>query len=445
MKKEIMKTKTLILFASLCVLLILSSCQSGKEDKAEWPGSVEEKDGVQILNNPGSPFYGNLELELEQDLSIGNEEDDQYFFYRAYNLDADSAGNIYVMDAGNSRIQKFDRNGEYVQTIGKKGQGPGEFDSMYGFYIDQEGQIYVSSGTKIQKFSADGAFEKGIPLSNRIYNFWVSPDDFIYGVTTTSRENGRIRQLVKVDMEGKELEEIAHYAEVKAVNREGEGGQRMAFVLMHNYNHELSISPFTYTSFIYGYSADYRISRLNAQGEPDLIINKEEPHHSISSREKDEIVKGIRNHLAQRDQKWPEDVIMEACQFPDHRPFFSGITADDHGRIYVHRGKSVLDEDEIQTFDIFSADGVYLYRTELDFVPQVVKNGFLYRIKSDEDTGDLKVIRYRIKNWNEIKAEGKLFSDNKTAGWIKNIYQSILSVIPAPYNHQTAAVHGNKT
>ncbi len=399
-----MKSKIIILFISICVFLLMTGCQGEKSDKGEWQGTVEEKDGVRIVHNPEAPFYGELELDLGQDLSIGNEDDEPYFFYRAFRLGVDSEGNMYVMDAGNSRIQKFDPKGEYVQTIGKKGQGPGEFDSMYGFYIDQESQIYVSSGTKIQKFSVDGAFEKGIPLVNRIFNFWVSPEDIIYGIMTTSREDGRIRQIVKVDMQGNELEEIAHYAEVNAVNRKGERGERLAFVLVHNYNHHVYVSPFKYTNLLYGYSADYRLSRLNAQDKPDLIIHKEEPYHSISSREKDEIVEGIRNHMAQRNQIWPEDVIMEACQFPDHRPFFSGIISDDQGQIYVHKGKSVLNEDEIQTFDIFSADGIYLYRTELDFVPQAVKNGFLYRIESDEDTGSLKVIRYRINNWDEIRA-----------------------------------------
>jgi hypothetical protein len=45
-----------------------------------------------------------------------------------------------------------------------------------------------------------------------------------------------------------------------------------------------------------------------------------------------------------------------------------------------------------------------LYQTQLDFIPEAVKNGFLYRIESDEDTGMIKVIRYRIKNWEEIRA-----------------------------------------
>jgi hypothetical protein len=219
-----MKNKIIILFISIWVFFLMTGCQGEKNDKGEWQGAVEEKDGVRIVHNPEAPFYGELELDLEQDLSIGNEDDEQYFFYRAFRLGVDSEGNIYVMDGGNSRIQKFDPKGEYVQTIGKKGQGPGEFDSMYGFYIDQGNQIYVSSGTQIQKFNTEGVFEKGITLANRVFNFWVSPENTIYGVTTTSREDGRIRQIVKIDMEGKELEEIAQFAEVRAVNREGEGG-----------------------------------------------------------------------------------------------------------------------------------------------------------------------------------------------------------------------------
>ena len=74
----------------------------------------------------------------------------------------------------------------------------------------------------------------------------------------------------------------------------------------------------------------------------------------------------------------------------------TACTAIDQGdQIYVLSGTKIQK---------FNADGIYLYRTELDFVPKAVKNGFLYRIESDEDTGSLKVIRYRINNWDEIRA-----------------------------------------
>jgi len=397
-----MKAKIRILFIYLFMFSLLMNCQREKSDESEWQGSLEEENGVQIVNNPEAPFYGNLELELELDLIIGNEEDDHYFFYRAHEVVVDSQENIYVMDAGNFRIQKFSRSGEYLQTIGEKGQGPGEFDQMYSFYIDQKGQIYVLGGTKIHKFNEKGEFEKSIPLALRMYNFWVSPEDFIYGIVYTSTEEGRKRRIVKVNMEGKEVDEIAQFACIDVVSRKSEG-RTMAFSLTHSYNHSLCLAPSKFKNLIYGYSADYRLFRVNSKGEIDLIINKKEPYHSISIREKADIVQGIKEHMSNRSQKWPEDVIKEACQFPAHRPFFSDIATDDKRRIYVRRVKSVLDEKETQEFDIISADGFYLYRTEIDFMPYLIKRGFIYRMKSYEETGSLKLIRYQIKNWDQIK------------------------------------------
>jgi hypothetical protein len=54
-------------------------------------------------------------------------------------------------------------------------------------------------------------------------------------------------------------------------------------------------------------------------------------------------------------------------------------------------------------FDVFAADGIYLYRTKLPFRPEVIKAGFLYEIRRNEETGDIKIIRHRVKNWDKMK------------------------------------------
>lgn len=38
-------------------------------------GAVEEIDGVTIIRNPQQPYYGELAIELEDDLEIGNDDD----------------------------------------------------------------------------------------------------------------------------------------------------------------------------------------------------------------------------------------------------------------------------------------------------------------------------------------------------------------------------------
>ncbi len=72
----------------------------------------------------------------------------------------DSAGNVYVADSRNSRIQKFTADGQYLTQWGSEGSGPGEFDSPEGIAVDSAGNVYVADtwNDRIQKFTADGQY-----------------------------------------------------------------------------------------------------------------------------------------------------------------------------------------------------------------------------------------------------------------------------------------------
>jgi hypothetical protein len=96
----------------------------------------------------------------------------------------------------------------------------------------------------------------------------------------------------------------------------------------------------------------------------------------------------------------------KATVFPDHRPFFSRFISDDVSHLYVIRFKSILErEDKMILIDVFSKDGIYLYEMNWSFMPALIKNGFLYEVREDEETGDIKVIRHKITNWNKFKEE----------------------------------------
>ncbi|MCC2647621.1 MAG: pknD, partial [Nitrososphaeraceae archaeon] len=56
-------------------------------------------------------------------------------------IDVDSSGNLYVADDGNSRIQKFTNNGDFITMWGSK-----------DVYVAEQGNF------RIQKFTADGKF-----------------------------------------------------------------------------------------------------------------------------------------------------------------------------------------------------------------------------------------------------------------------------------------------
>jgi len=87
----------------------------------------------------------------------GEGEDGGQFNFPA-SIDIDAAGNVYVVDVINARVQKFDTAGTHLLTIGKRGGKAGTFYRPKGVAVDDTGNIYVSDSFLgvVQVFRPDG-------------------------------------------------------------------------------------------------------------------------------------------------------------------------------------------------------------------------------------------------------------------------------------------------
>ena len=85
-------------------------------------------------------------------------------------LAVDESGNVLVADSGNHRIQKFDANGTFLIEWGTYGSGDGEFINPFAVTVDAVGGVYVLDNLYdvrgIQKFTNDGVFEAQWPDSS---------------------------------------------------------------------------------------------------------------------------------------------------------------------------------------------------------------------------------------------------------------------------------------
>jgi DNA-binding beta-propeller fold protein YncE len=77
-----------------------------------------------------------------------------------HGIAVDSAGNVYVTELFNNRMQKFTSNGTYLKRWGAGGQGDGHFDLPTNIAVDAAGNLYVADtgNCRIQKLAGSGLF-----------------------------------------------------------------------------------------------------------------------------------------------------------------------------------------------------------------------------------------------------------------------------------------------
>ncbi len=114
----------------------------------------------------------------ESKLTFGRFGSSKSQFNEPKDIAVSSAGEIYVVDNKNHRIQKFDADGNFVTAWGTYGKGEGQFDKPTGIGIDSRGNVFVADtwNHRIQKFDADGEF---ILTFGDSREFWAPKDVII--------------------------------------------------------------------------------------------------------------------------------------------------------------------------------------------------------------------------------------------------------------------------
>jgi hypothetical protein len=395
-----MKSKIKFILITLIFFSFLAACTSVKE-KEGWAGKIGEEDGIEVIHNPEEPLYGEIDLELEEDLVIGGEEyDENYNFTFIRDIEVDDEENILVLDYRDCRIQKYDKDGKYLQTIGRKGEGPGEFQRPSRTYLAPDGKLFVNELRKLHMFDENLTFEKSVILKSSLFSFGVTNEGHIMGYMRSRTDEGATIDIALINLEGTRTKTIASYPDQSVTIQRGNimiGGTPP-------YSSGLFFYPVDENSGIYGFSADYKLFVTDASGKIIRRIEKDERLQPTSKDEENEYIKERWDRQRDRGGTLSEGDIRKLSSFAEYKPFYTNIIMDDEGCLFLPKPKSIIHPEDYTYFDFFNRQGYYLYRIKIsDVTPRVIKKNCIYTFGTDSDTGYYEVKRFRIKNWGQIK------------------------------------------
>jgi hypothetical protein len=361
-------------FINLSILIFLFMTVvpiSCKQQKTEWQGTIEEVDGVTVVKNPKEPIYEGDVFILEEELSIGETDGQpEYMFSYIRSIAVDEEERIYVLDWKEALVKVFDLNGKYLKTIGKKGQGPGEFQSPLTLMITSQNELVVEDIARaLSFFSLEGKFIRNLSTATiRALSFDIdSEGNMIANVIVREKENPRY-ELRKFDSELNFLYALGS-SPLPSVNRSG-------------------FNPFIPTiraainqkdQIITGYPEKYEIKIFDKSGTFIRRIMKEYDPVEITEEEIKEATEGL-----------PPDM---KFSIPKYHNAYSWFITDDEGRIFVRTYERTADGKGYYC-DVFDEEGKYIAKILLSFTPRIWKNNKIYTIEEDEE-GYQYIKRYK--------------------------------------------------
>jgi hypothetical protein len=98
-----------------------------------------------------------VKINLEKELTLGESPGGQTALFQSIrSFRVDKLGNIYALDSRATKLIKFDSRGNVLFSIGRKGQGPGEFMVPMMMEPGKQNSILVYDlGNRRSYFSAD--------------------------------------------------------------------------------------------------------------------------------------------------------------------------------------------------------------------------------------------------------------------------------------------------
>ena len=389
------------LFASvLLVFLIPFACSKKPESEA----SVEVIDGIEYVHNTETPLYPEKSVTFEEELSVGGEEYEM--LSQPMRFIVDKEGRIFISDYQDQAIKVFDPNGGFIRSIGRKGEGPGEFTNLGSQTFLPEGKLLAMDfmAMRLSLFDPEGTYLIGYYWTNRPGRLLYATDSNCVMAEDVFGEGKDImaeRKLFakKFDFEGNEIlnfgefqtEEMKTYSE----STSGGGGIILGISVPHS-PHSIFAADQESQRLYHCVNDKYMIEVFDHDGK--VIRRIDRPYEPLSFTDED--AKEFRSRYEDSQREGLKKMV-QGMSMPSVKTITPQMLVDDRGNLWVETYEQREEENKVFTaYDIFNPDGYYEAKVWVDVKPEIFMNGKMYCFHTDEETGYRFVKRYRVV-WND--------------------------------------------
>lgn len=175
-------------FALLLSAIFLVSCSGSPETEQTRSGNLTNTTHPTTENIPSDDEVADILVigkhqeeqfsividqlsNIEEYASIGNSEGkEEEMFGRIEDVAIDSRNRIFLLDSGRQVVGVFTAEGEYLATLGRRGQGPGEFERAQTLITVEDQWLLVGNAFRIEIFDISGEmmFKESVQLQRPV-------------------------------------------------------------------------------------------------------------------------------------------------------------------------------------------------------------------------------------------------------------------------------------
>jgi 6-bladed beta-propeller len=361
----------------LCFIAAGAALTASSPGQKTYPVTTEVKDGVKTVMNPDFPRDGRFVAKLTEEMTCGEEGGpDEAILNKPLELRVDDQGRAYVMDWGDVTIKVYDADGGFLRTIGRQGQGPGEFGMGSWFELLSGGKLCILDGrqNRVTIMTTDGQYLSSFLVEGFHRNIAVDGQDRLYlgkwaavkqpdGLSADYQEIPYVTSIFRTDVAGKDP---AHLLDLlgESIMMKGTGGGGV--VALGGGAMSQVVWAVDRGGKIYGGSNEnLGLTVYGPDGKGELTFGRK--------------FTPLKNPTAGQKKNLPA--------------FGRTVVFDEEGNVWIELTKEEKQKELI--YDVFSPDGVYLKQVRIEKrVGQFLK-GKLYSLDRPEE-GYPSVKRYRV-------------------------------------------------